>query len=498
MPAFAPLAGNVSADVAIVGGGITGLTAALLLQRAGKKVIVIDAHRLGSGETGHTTAHLTAVLDTRYHALESKFGAEGARAAAESSRAAIDRIEAFVGTMDPGCGFARVPAYLYAETEEQQRELEKELDALRRVGLDAGVVDAFPFPLAARLAVRIERQAQMHPLAYLGGLIAQLVTAGGQIFERTRMVEVEDGQPCRVTTAHGTITAGHVLVATNQPVSSRFALHTKIAAYRSYAVATRLNQPFPGGLFWDMQDPYHYTRVERSAAGTFLIVGGEDHKTGQEVDTEQRFSRLKAYLHQLVPGAPIDHRWSGQIVEPTDGLPFIGHNAGDKHVLVATGYSGNGMTFGTLAGMILADEAQGIDNPWAPLYRANRIKPLAQAREFISENVDFPAYLARDRLGPGQVSDPAEIPRAEGRLMRAHGKMLAVYRDDSDVLHVHSAVCPHLGCNVRWNTAERTWDCPCHGSRFDTKGCVLNGPATKDLEPASFPEEGTPILVPAT
>jgi Rieske Fe-S protein len=167
-------------------------------------------------------------------------------------------------------------------------------------------------------------------------------------------------------------------------------------------------------------------------------------------------------------------------------------------VLVATGYSGNGMTFGTLAAMILADEVQGIENPWAALYRATRIKPLAQAREFISENVDFPAYLARDRLGPGQVSDPAEIPRAEGRLMRAHGKMLAVYRDASDVLHIHSAVCPHLGCNVRWNTAERTWDCPCHGSRFDTRGCVLNGPATKDLEPASFPEVGTPVLVPTS
>jgi glycine/D-amino acid oxidase-like deaminating enzyme/nitrite reductase/ring-hydroxylating ferredoxin subunit len=500
LPAYPRMTGDTHADVVVVGAGITGITAALLLQRAGRKVILIEAHQVGRGETGHTTAHVTAVLDTRYHALESKFGHRGAQAAADSSRAAIDRIEAFTrelartGSRTDGtdCGFSRVPAYLYAETDEQKQELDKELAALRRAGLDAASVDVLPLPLPVVAAVRIQDQAQFHPLAYLRGLLAQLVEAGGVVFEGTRMLEIEDGHPCRVTTSGGMITANHVVVATNQPVSSRFALHTKIAAYRTYAVAVPLRQEFPAGLFWDLQDPYHYTRVQRTDAGNFLIVGGEDHKTGQETDTEGCYRRLEAYTRRLVPDAEFAHRWSGQIVEPVDGLPFIGENPGDKHVHVATGYSGNGMTFGTLAAMILSDEVLGIANPWAKLYRASRIKPLAQAREFLSENVDYPAYLARDRLGPGQVSDAAQIPRNEGRLLRAHGKMLAVFRDDAGGLHAHSAVCPHLGCNVRWNNAERTWDCPCHGSRFDVEGSVLNGPATKDLEAASLPDAGAP------
>jgi glycine/D-amino acid oxidase-like deaminating enzyme/nitrite reductase/ring-hydroxylating ferredoxin subunit len=491
LPAFPPLAGDSIADVVVVGAGITGLTAALLLQRAGRKVMVIEADRIGSGETGHTTAHLTAVLDTRYHALEAKFGRDGARAAADSSRAAIDHIETWTREFAPDAGFRRVPAYLYAEDDKQRSELERELEALQRVGLDAARVDQLPLPRPAVAAVRIEQQAQFHPLEYLRQVTAQLLAAGGVIVEQTRMQEVEDGHPCVVKTSRGAITADHVLVATNQPVSTRFALHTKIAAYRTYAVAARLNGTFPEGLFWDLQDPYHYTRVQQTRDGDFLIVGGEDHKTGQQEDTRGCFARLEAYTRQLLPDAEIVHRWSGQVVEPTDGLPYIGDNPGDKHVHVATGFSGNGMTFGTLSAMIMSDAVLGRENPWAHLYRANRIKPLAQAREYITENVDFPAYLARDRLGRGQVASASEIPRSEGRLLRADGKMLAVYRDEADGLHVRSAVCTHLGCNVRWNNAEHTWDCPCHGSRFDVEGCVVNGPATSDLAAAELPATET-------
>jgi glycine/D-amino acid oxidase-like deaminating enzyme/nitrite reductase/ring-hydroxylating ferredoxin subunit len=491
LPAFAPLGEPLTVDVLVVGGGITGLTAALLLARAGEKVALIEADRIGQGETGHTTAHLTAVLDTRYHVLASKFGHAGARAAAESSRAAIDRIEAFTREFAADCGFRRLPAYLFAETKQQARELDRELRALQRVGLDAAMVDQLPLDLPARAAVRIAGQAQFHPLEYLREMTTQLLAAGAQLFEQTRLVQVEDGHPCRMTTSRGPIAARHVVVATNQPTASRFALHTKVAAYRTYAVAAPLQQAFPEGLFWDMQDPYHYTRVQRTTAGTFLIVGGEDHKTGQKTDTEACFERLTAYARRLLPGAEIAHRWSGQIVEPSDGLPYIGRNPGDQHVYVATGFSGNGMTFGTLAAMILSDEVLGIRNPWARLFRAGRAKPIAAARAYLGENLDFPAYFARDRLGSGQVASSDEIPAGEGRLWRAGGKMLAVYRDDAGGLHAHSAVCPHLGCNVRWNNAERTWDCPCHGSRFDRAGHVLNGPATRDLVAAPLPAPGS-------
>jgi Rieske Fe-S protein len=275
-----------------------------------------------------------------------------------------------------------------------------------------------------------------------------------------------------------------VLVLTNAPVSTRFALHPKVAAYRSYAVAARLEKPFPPGLFWDMQDPYHYTRAQKTRSGSFLIVGGEDHKTGKKKDTGKCFDRLREYAETQFGIADISHRWSGQVIEPTDGLPFIGRNPGGRHVHVATGFSGTGMTFGTLAAMILSDAVLGVENPWAKLYDATRVKPLAQAREFVAENVDFPAHLVTDRLVRGEAGSIDQVPSGEGRLLRSGRKMVAVYRDEAGTVHARSAVCTHLGCHVQWNQEERSWDCPCHGSRFDVDGAVLNGPAVKGLEEA--------------
>jgi glycine/D-amino acid oxidase-like deaminating enzyme/nitrite reductase/ring-hydroxylating ferredoxin subunit len=485
-PMFPQLQGDIDADVVVVGAGIAGMTAGLLLQRAGKRVVLIEARRVGHGETGHTTAHLTEMLDARYHVLESKFGHEAARLAAESSRAAIDRIDSLVRELDVDCGFERLPGYLYAEDDGQRSDLDKEFESLRRVGADVDWVESFPLPLRVDGAIRIGRQAQLHPLEYLRGLAAQLIREGGQIFEGTGMLDADDGKPCRVSTTGGVVTAQDVLVLTNVPVSNRFALHTKIAAYRTYALAARLEKPFPAGLFWDMQDPYHYTRTQKTRSGSFLIVGGGDHKTGQKEDTGQCFDRLATYASTRFGPTHIAHRWSGQVIEPVDGLPFIGKNPGAQHVHVATGFSGTGMTFGTLAGMILSDEVLGVENPWVGLYHPGRVKPLAQAREFLGENVDFPAHRVRDRFARGDAGGLDQVPPGEGRLFRSDGKMIAVYRDDAGSIHARSAVCTHLGCHVRWNREERSWDCPCHGSRFDVDGAVLNGPATKDLEQVSL------------
>jgi glycine/D-amino acid oxidase-like deaminating enzyme/nitrite reductase/ring-hydroxylating ferredoxin subunit len=488
LPAFPRLQDDIETDVVVVGGGIAGITTALLLRQRGERVTVIEAREVGSGETGRTTAHLTELLDEPYHVIESKFGKHGARLAAESSRAAIDRIEAFAGEFG-GCGFDRVPAYVYAETNEQRTNLENELESLHRVGARVAWVDAFPLRLAVAGALRVEQQAQFHPLEYLRHLTMRFVASGGVIFEHTRALDVDDGEPCRVTTSTGSIKARDVVVLTNAVVSNKLALHTKIAAYRTYAVAARLEREFPIGLFWDMQNPYHYIRAQETRAGRFLIVGGEDHKTGQNSETEESFRRLERYVSTHF-GVQVTHRWSGQVLEPADGLPFIGKNSGAEHVYVATGFSGTGMTFGTLAGSILSDQVLGAHNPWSDLYQATRVKPLAQAREYVTENVDFPAYLARDRLARGDARGFANVARGEGRLVRSQGKMVAAYRDESGIVHVRSAVCTHLGCYVRWNKAERSWDCPCHGSRFDVDGAVLNGPATKELEEAPQVVEG--------
>jgi glycine/D-amino acid oxidase-like deaminating enzyme/nitrite reductase/ring-hydroxylating ferredoxin subunit len=486
-PPFPSLDTSLSTDVTVVGGGIAGVTAALLLQRAGAEVVLLEARRIAARETGRSTAHLTEVLDTRYHALESSFGADAASAAAASSRAAIDRIEAIAGELDAPCGFARVPGFLVARDAAQRRELERELPAMLRAGLDAGWTDALPWPLEHAGAVRVERQARFHPVEYLRELVARAQAAGVRVFEGTRVREVRDGRPCSVLTDRGSVVSGDVLVLTNQPVSGRFGVHMKIAAYRTYAVALGPVPPDPeraDGLLWDLDDPYHHVRAHETPGGTFVIVGGEDHKTGHEGASPARFAALEAWARPLVGDAPVAHRWSGQIIVPADGLPFIGRHPGAGHVHDGTGFSGNGMTFGTLAGMILADAVQRVPNPWAALYDARRVRPLAQARRFVAANADVAARLARDRLRRGEPSDLATLPRGEGRLVREGGKVLAVSRREDGSLCVRSAVCPHLGCHVQWNSAERSWDCPCHGSRYEATGAVLNGPTTRELDQA--------------
>jgi glycine/D-amino acid oxidase-like deaminating enzyme/nitrite reductase/ring-hydroxylating ferredoxin subunit len=492
LPSFVALQRNCEADVAVIGAGIAGVTAAMSLQRAGRRVVLIEARTVGSGETGHTTAHLTELIDARYHVLESKFGRAGARRAGESTRAAIDRIETLAAELAPAAGFERVPEYLYAETDEQRRELEQELASLQRAGASASWIEQLPSPYAIAIegAVRLDNQGRFHPLAYLRGLLARFTADGGEVFERTPMLDVEDGQPCKVHIRGATITARDVLVLAHVP-TSKLGLNIKLAAYRTYAMAALLREPFPDANFSDMQDPYHYIRPQPTASGTVLIVGGEDHKTGKQRETEQCFERLEAYARAHFPIGEVTQRWSGQIIEPADGLPFIGKNPGADHVYVATGFSGEGMSFGTLAAMLLSDAVLGVQSPFADLYDATRVKPLAQARRMISEGSDFPAHLAHDRIDTGEAESAEEVPHGEGRLVREHGKMLAVYRDESGAVHARSAVCTHLGCYVRWNRAERSWDCPCHGSRFDVDGSVLNGPASKPLESAGAdPVEG--------
>ena len=476
------LAGNLHVDVAVIGGGIAGVTAALFLQRAGEKVALLEAFRLGAGETGKTTAHLTELLDTPYRDIESKFGRERACLVAESARAAIQRIQSLASELG-GARFERVPAYVYAETAAQRRELEREIQSLQRVGARAIWVDQPPLPFSVQGAVRVDAQAQFHPLEYVRAVARELARVGGHIYEQTRVLGMSDGEPCRLKPEHGVVTARYVLVLANVPVNNRVALHTKLAAYRSYAIAMPLpsSESFPPGLFYDMQDPYHYVRKQSTDRGTFLIVGGADHKTGQEQHTDDCYRRLSQFSRQKLGMNGAEYRWSGQIIEPADGLPFIGNDPGSKHVYVATGFSGTGMTFGTLSAMLLRDAVVGVENPWARLYAASRFRPLAQAKSYVSENVDYPACLLRDRLSRGEANSMHDVMPGEGRLVRDHGRMLAVYRDHDGRIHSRSAVCTHMGCLVGWNDAERTWDCPCHGSRFTTDGDVISGPAEKPL-----------------
>jgi len=490
VPAYPVLASDTHADVCIVGAGIAGLTTAYLLACEGKSVVVLDDGPLGGGQTQRTTAHLSNAIDDRYVEIERLHGAQGARLAAESHSAAIDRIEAIAAEERIDCDFARVDGYLFNPPGGSSDLLERELEAARRAGV-AGVERLPRAPLATfdtGPCLRFPRQAQFHPLNYLVGLAQALERRGGRIFTGAHVAGLTGGTPARARTQAGPqVTAAAVVVATNTPVNDLFAMHTKQAPYLTYVVGL----PVPAGavpraLYWDTLDPYHYVRLQKlpadQGAGEVLIVGGEDHKTGQAHDAPARYDRLETWARERFPvSGGRTFTWSGQVLETIDGLAFIGRNPRDEpNVYIATGDSGMGMTHGTIAAILLTDLLLGRDSAWATLYDPAR-KTLRAAGAFTRENLNVAGQYS-DWLTGGDVSSVNDIARGSGALLRRGLAKVAVYRDDAGVLHECSAVCPHLACIVHWNGAEKTWDCPCHGSRFDAYGRVLNGPANRDLD----------------
>jgi glycine/D-amino acid oxidase-like deaminating enzyme/nitrite reductase/ring-hydroxylating ferredoxin subunit len=483
---FPPLRRDEDADVCIVGAGIAGMSTAYALTRAGRSVVVIDDGAIGWGETHHTTAHLVNALDDRYFELERLHGARGAELAAHSHTAAIAEIENIVRSENIDCDFERVDGYLFVPPGESTEILKRELDAASRAGVDLQYVESVPLDFHEfGPALKFRNQAQFHPLRYVHALTDLALKRGGRIYGNTHAARVEGGNTPYVETSGGQrIMARAIVVATNTPVNDRVAIHTKQAPYRTYVIGARV----PAGsvahvLLWDTPDPYHYVRLQRAEAGAhdFLIVGGEDHKTGQAEDHERRFAALEAWTRERFPMIEeVPLRWSGQVMEPVDGLAFIGRNPGEDNVYIATGDSGNGMTHGTIAGMLLADLILGRDNAWATLYDPSR-KTLRAASEFARENLNVAAQFA-DYVTPGEAASVDDIARGEGAIVRRGLKQIAAYRDDSGAVHEHSAVCTHLGCIVAWNAAETSWDCPCHGSRFHPlDGRVLNGPANTPL-----------------
>jgi glycine/D-amino acid oxidase-like deaminating enzyme/nitrite reductase/ring-hydroxylating ferredoxin subunit len=481
---------DATCDVCIVGAGIAGLTTAYLLAREGKSVIVLDDGPIGGGETGRTTAHISNALDDRYFEIENLHGEKGARLAAESHTAAIDRIQAIVEEEKIECQFERLDGYLFVPAGESADVLDKELNAAHRAGLtDVEMVERAPLrAFETGRSLKFPRQAQFHPLKYIDALAQRIEAMGGRIFTQSRVMDFQDGAPSHVTTATGrVVSAGAIVVATNTPSNDRFAIHTKQAPYRTFAIGLSVPRgTITRALYWDTPDPYHYVRLQGAGELEILIVGGEDHKTGQADDADERFDRLEAWTRQRFPEAnDVQFRWSGQVMEPVDSLAFIGRNPGDQHTYIITGDSGHGMTHAMIGGIILTDLILGRSSEWAGLYDPSRIS-LKATTEFIKENLNVASQYS-DFATAADVDSPAEIPSGTGALIRHGLTKLAVYRDNQGQLHTYSAVCPHLGCIVDWNSAEKTWDCPCHGSRFDPYGKVLNGPSIADLEPANGP-----------
>lgn len=514
VPEYHPIKEHIETDVCIIGAGIAGLSTAYQLLHRPKAVVVLDDGPIGGGQTQRTTAHLSNAIDDRYMEIERMHGVEGARLTAQSHSAAIDEIEAIVERESIVCDFERVDGYLFTPLNDQSDYLERELKAAHRAGLaNVEMVESAPCKsFDTGNCLRFPNQAQFHPMKFLSGLARAVVRGGGIIHTPNHVLRIEGGERIRIHTETGhVVTAAHVVVASNAPINNLVAIHTKQAAYLTYvAVFGVAKGSVAKALYWDTLDPYHYVRlqplkVEDSncaslgdpASEDLLIVGGEDHKTGQANDAEERYRRLAEWTGKRFPiRGGVRARWSGQVMQTMDGLAFIGRNPLDhSNRYVATGDSGMGMTHGTIAGMLIADLIVGRPNPWMKLYDPSR-KTLSAGAKFIEENFNV-ARQYGDWMSASEVASTAEISNNCGAVIRRGLSMVAVHRDDEGMVHECSAVCPHLGCIVHWNGSEHTWDCPCHGSRFDRMGHVISGPANENLAKLDVPLDALPVEKPS-
>jgi glycine/D-amino acid oxidase-like deaminating enzyme/nitrite reductase/ring-hydroxylating ferredoxin subunit len=482
---FPALAGDVSVDVAVIGGGITGITAATLLKRAGRTVALVESKRVIRGVTGYTTAKVTSSHGVIYKDLVERYDDETARAYGASQEAALEQIARFVEDERIDCEFARASNYLYAESADDLATVRQEAETAARLGLPASFVDETPLPFPVAGAVRFENQAEFHPRKYLLHLVNQLPGEGSHVFEETRALEVEGGDVCRVETDRGVVRARAVVVATLLPFLDRGFFFAKAHPYRSYVVCPKVDEAnAPPGMYVSTESPSHTIRRSAYPGGTVLVIVGEGHKAGQAADSTERYRRLDEWARSRFAVESTEYRWSTQDYYSVDKLPFIGRlTRRSRNVYVATGYRAWGMTNGTLAAMILSDRILGRDNPWAEMYDAKRVAPRAGAAMFVKENLSAAKHLLlRRRVTTHKADDVAAIAPGGGAVVKVRGRNVAVYRDEDGTVHAVSPVCTHLGCVVGWNPAEKTWDCPCHGSRYSREGRVIQGPTVRDLE----------------
>lgn len=483
-PVLTPYRGDGETDALVIGAGMAGLSTAYELAAAGRKVMVLDRGRFARGMSARTTAHLAFACDDGFAELTKGHGEEAARCWYESQAAAVDRIEAICAAEGLDCDFARLDGLLVAATPRDVESLRDELEAAHKAGFaDAAWLDDDPH--AGAPAIRFPRQGRFHPTKYLDGLIEALARRGARLHDLTDVVKLEEhGDWVVATTGDGsTVRARQVVVATNSPFHLRIPIHTKQAPYRTYAIAA----PVPKGsvadvLWWDTEDPYHYVRLQPGEAEDLLIVGGEDHKSGTEDDGAERVRRLESWMRERYPMAgPVRFGWSGQVYEPADFVGFVGRSPEHREVYLATGDSGQGITTGAMAGLLLRDLMLGADNPWAELYAPSRQMHRGLG-EYVKENVEATRHWI-ELLTKREVRDLEQIRPGHGALVRLDGRPVAAFRDETGELHLRLAVCTHAGCVVHWNGFERCWDCPCHGSQFGTDGEVLNGPAFAPLAP---------------
>ncbi|WP_419870857.1 FAD-dependent oxidoreductase [Chryseobacterium sp. CT-SW4] len=471
-------------EVIIVGGGITGVSTALQLQSEGKKCLLLEASNIGFGTTGGTTAHLNDFFDTPYYEVIKKFGLAKAKLLHKAAKEAIHIIDTNVQQYNIDCDFQYKYAYLFALDENQEKELEDMVKGSAKVGHSMNFIYDIPFPIPFKKAVFIKDQAQFHPIKYINGLCEAFIQKGGTIREGCRCEKhtIKDNEVI-IHTTQGTFTADFLVYATHIPPGVN-SLHLMNAPYRSYAIAFTLkNEEYPNVLGYDLNEPYRYYRLYEQEDQQFLIAGGEDHKSGHGKDTEQYFARLEKYVRTHFDVDEIVNSWSSQYFEPIDGLPYIGKMQGGKEkVFASTGFRGNGMIYGSITSKVLSDLIIRGDSEYRKLFNPQRIKPVSGFDNFIKEETDVVFNFVKDKLFIKKLNSLSDIKDGEGRVVKYKNESFAIYKEPNQKLHVLKSSCTHTHCEVHWNGAEKTWDCPCHGSRYNINGDVLNAPAVKNLE----------------
>jgi glycine/D-amino acid oxidase-like deaminating enzyme/nitrite reductase/ring-hydroxylating ferredoxin subunit len=480
---YPSLENSISVDVAIVGGGIVGLTAATLLKRAGKTVAVIESKQIVTGVTGHTTAKLTVLHQLIYADLIKQIGEEKARLYAESNLAGIERVAAFVEEEQIDCDFSRQSSYTFAEPDDELDKITDEVKAALKLGLPAAFVQETSLPFKITGAIKLDNQAQFHVRKYLLHLAKNIPGNGSHLFENTRVEKVEEDNLCQVVTDRGTINAQDVIVATNLPILDQGLFFAKTYPERSYIVGARIDPAkAPQGMYIGSGEASHSIRTTPYDGGLLLLVGGEGHKVGTVTNTEECYQKLEDYARDRFGVETFEYRWSNQDMVSFDKLPYIGKlTPFNHHIYVATGFSLWGMSKGAMSGMLLSDLILGKENPYAELYDATRATPFLTPQS-VKQGIDVATRWVGDRFKGLQSNSFAEVAKGEGKLLTIDKEKVAAYRDEEGTIHAVSAVCTHLACIVSWNSAEKSWDCACHGSRFSCDGKVIQGPAVKDLE----------------
>lgn len=481
---YPTLTGSVNADVVVIGGGIIGLSAAYMLQKAGKKVVLLEANRIGQGSTGYSTAKLTSLHSLLYQKLVSSYNIDIAAVYAAANQAGIELVAKLVNDLTIQCDFERQAAYTYTADQDHVESIRTEADIVQKIGLPGSytTVTGLPFPVLA--AVRIDNQAQFDPYRYCVGLAEAFVNSGGQIYEQTRAQDVNENGSCLVMATEGSVSCSKVIVATLLPFLDRGMFFGYTYASRSYGIRVALSSSAPEGMYISAESPVRSVRAMADRKG--LIVVGEHHKVGQDSETDRHYAALENWARHHFPVTEVTHRCSAQDYIPADNLPFIGRiQKGSDKIFVATAFRKWGLAMGTSAASILTDLILERENPWAETFDASRTNLIASAQELVVENLDVAKSFVGDRLKSLRAKDVSELARGEGAIATSNGHKVAAYRDDQGVLHTVSPACTHLGCYVQWNSAEKSWDCPCHGSRFDCQGRILQGPAVRDLKSMS-------------